>query len=225
MISHLPAASCAFDYATTFAVVKDLVVAAGTIFAIYAGVRGFSQWREIEWAKADFDISRRLLTAVFKTRDWLNNSRRWMTLTNEYPDDYDSSTATLKQKRDAHLHMFNNRFGPVRDCAVELQSLRPEAEALWGHEIVELTGNLLVCVRKLETAMGMYVRMIGTYDPSGQGRAEVQFEHMVFDVPLNITAQNLTGEENAFTKEIRLVVDTIEQYVRDKQRPVKRARP
>lgn len=225
IVISLPVASCAFDYATTFSVVKDVVVVLGTIFAIGSGIRGFSQWREIEWSKADFDLSRRLLTAVFTTRDWLIDARRWAVFEHEYPAEYVKADATTAQKRDAYSHMFSNRFKPVRNSAIALQSLRPEAEALWGPDIAKLTGDLLACCHKLDTSMSIYVRLLGTTDPRSGANGELQFEQVVYDIPKSLDVHNMTLEENDFSKEIRLAVEAIDKYVRAKQKPVKRGRP
>lgn len=189
MSMTLPAISCAIDYKMTWSVIKDVFAIVATLVGITGAAIGFNQWREIEWAKAEFDLSRRLLTAVFKTRDWYINARRWMTMTSEFPEDYDAATATQTQKCEAYLHMFNTRFKPVRDCAVDLQSLRPEAEALWGAEIIERAGNVLKCCHKLEHAMELYVRGLRNFGGNGEP-AENQYESMVYDVPRNITAEN-----------------------------------
>jgi len=225
MVVNLPLASCALDYTVTWNVIKDVGVLFGTGFAIYVGWRGFTQWRFIEWAKTDFDVSRRLLTSVFKTRDWFNNARRPMILMGEFPDGYDLSEPSLDKKRDAYFYAFNNRFQPLRDCCVELQSLRCEAEATWDAEIATLVDELLACCKKLETSMGMYVRMIGEYVPSGGRRPEEQFERAVLDIP-TIDLSTNKEVENKSTAEIRKAVERIESYVRDKQqRNVKTIRP
>jgi hypothetical protein len=224
MSMTLPTVSCAIDYKVTWSVIKDVFAIVATVVGITGAVIGFNQWREIEWAKAEFDLSRRLLTAVFKTRDWHINSRRWMTMTNEFPEGYNAGTATQTQKREAYLHMFNTRFKTVRDCAVELQSLRPEAEARWGVEIVELAGKVLKCCHRLELAMGFYVRGLGKVGGNGEP-AERQYESMVYDIPRNITVETPEGEANEFTGEMMAAVDAIEQYVHVKQKSIRRDRP
>ncbi|GGA29436.1 hypothetical protein GCM10010981_17960 [Dyella nitratireducens] len=198
-------------------VVRDLVIAAGIVLAIYAGARVFSKWRAIEWARTDLDVGRRLLIATFNTRDGFNDARRWEVLESEFPAGYASGTATVAESRNAHLHMFEKRFEPVRKSAVQLRSIRSEAEALWGQEIADLTEALLGCVHELETAMGMYVRLLGTPAPYGHAQPEAQYERVVFDLPANGQSGN-GGEPNPLREKVAAAVVRIENYVREKQK-------
>ncbi|GLQ50520.1 hypothetical protein ACFFJT_00495 [Dyella flava] len=217
IIAKLPAISCAIDWPGTTAVVKDVVIAAGILLAVYAGLRGFSQWRALEWAKTDLDVGRRLLIATFNTRDCFNSARRWVILESEFPPGYVSDTANVTESRNAHLHMFEKRFKPVRESVVQLQSIRTEAEALWGDEITKLTDALLGCVHELEVGMDMYVRLLGTPAPFGHGQPEAQYEHMVFDLPANAQSGS-DGDPNVLKEKAMAAVVRIDNYVREKQK-------
>lgn len=221
--SHLlPTISCVIDWPGTVSVIRDIVVTVGTIAAVLIIWRGFLRWRKTEQGKANSDLGRRLLTAAFKTRDWIKDARRPFILFGERPESYD--TATLRQKRMAELRRYAARFKPVRDCSIELESLRCECEATWEEDIVGLISELMTCCRKLEHAMEMSVRVMGI--PSlGLEQPDEAFAYIVVDNGAQLKADGTRSDENRFTAEVRAVVDKIETFVREKLRKEIAPRP
>lgn len=126
--------TCAIDWQGTMSFIKDLVVSCAAVFAAFVAYKGINEWRAEESGKADFELARRIGKAVFQLRDLLADARRPLIMGYEFPEAYDSSDK--ESQADAYAHLFNSRFLPVRDCVIEIQSLRNEAEALWGKDIV-----------------------------------------------------------------------------------------
>jgi len=178
----------------------------------------------LELGKADLEFSRRLLTNVFRTRDWYANARRPMILAGEFPDGFDTD-GPGKNKHDAYWHMFNNRFKPVQESCVELQSLKCEAEALWGPEVVTCIERLLKCCRSLQSAMEVTLNIYAASGPPDKlEQSARQFEKQLYDFGREITVDGREGAENSFTVAMKFAVDAIEQHVRGKlmQKPTVR---
>jgi hypothetical protein len=220
----MSAISCAIDWPGTLTFIRDILVSVATVVTVVLACRGFSTWRDVELGKADLELARRLLTTVFRTRDWYATARRPMIMSGEFPEGF-LPDATGQKKHDAYWHMFNNRFKPVQENCVELQPLKCEAEALWGPEVVTRIDRLLMCCRKLQTAMEVTLNIYASSgSPERLEQSARQFDKQLYDSGREITLDGTEGTENPHTAEMRLAVDEIEQHVRGKlmQKPTVR---
>lgn len=212
----MPAVSCVIDWPGTMTFVLDLVVALATVVIVILACRAFSTWREVELGKADFELARRLLTVVFRTRDWYAAARRPVVMPGEFPKGFDPN-ATGQEKHDAYMHMFNNRFKPVQESCVELQTLNCEAEALWGPEVVTRIRHVLVCCRKLQTAMEVTLNIYASSgSPERLEQSVRKFDSQLYDYEQEIMSDGAEGDDNPHTVEMKKAVEEVEQFVREK---------
>lgn len=212
----LPEMACAVDWPTTANFFKDVIISVAAIFTTAVAYKGISKWRGEEAGKADFDLSRRIGKSVFRMRDVLKGARNAFTFAYEFPEGYDPGNAD--QQHSAWAHVFNKRWEAVRDCAIEIQSLRNEAEALWGGGIVTKLDALLTQANTLQVAMGAYVRNAQAgrqhfaKNPDFAGRIESQ----VFDSGNLLNDDGTEGGPNPLTVQIEKAVDDAATYLRTK---------
>ena len=212
----LPEIACIVDWTATASFFKDVIVSTAAIFTAFVAYKGISKWRSEEAGKADFELSRRVGKAVFRMRDVLNGARNPFTFAHEFPEGYDSNDPS--QQGAAWAHVFNSRWGPVRDCAIEIQSLRNEAEALWGGAILAPLDRLLHQANTLQVAMGAYAR---NQQAQGQHFANnrdfgQRIESQVFDSGNLLNVDGTDGGPNPLTVAIDAAVNDAATYLRTK---------
>jgi hypothetical protein len=212
----MEAITCVVDWPGTMSFIKDFIVSCAAMFTAWVAYKGISKWRNEESGKVDFDLARRLGKTVYRMRDLLSNARRPFIMNYEFPAGYNSNDK--ERQAEAYSHLFTQRFSPVRDCAIEIQSLRNEVEALWGTEIVIKLDELLTRVRYLQTAMTAFVsdkQDYGSHFKSDKAFGD-SVRARVFDDGNALNLDGTEGEPNAFTTEIGKIVDEIAAYVRSR---------
>lgn len=205
---------CVTDWPGTMSFIKDVVLAGAAIFTATVAYKGIDKWRSEESGKADFDLARRIGKAVFGFRDALANARSPFVFASEFPEDYDPLKREMEG--DAYAHALTNRFAPVRLLGIELQSLRNEAEALWGGEPVEKLNQLLQHARTLHAAMNAFVsnkRALGAHFAHNPKFGD-SIQAKVFDEGARIDEQgNVVDDKNKFTSDIEQAVDEVATYL------------
>lgn len=214
----LPEIACVMDWSATANFFKDAIVSGAAVFTAYVAYKGISKWRNEEAGKADFELSRRIGKSIFRLRDVIANARRNLVTRGEYPEDYQDGNASDDEKGEAWAHLFDARWIPVRDCALEIQSLRNEAEALWGREIVGYLDKVLGHAHTLRGAMGAYVgnEQSGGEDFKMDSDFGKRIRTQVFDTGYTRTTPGDKPEPNLLTSAIETDVDAASAYLRTK---------
>jgi hypothetical protein len=210
--------ACVIDWPGTASFIRDVIVSAATIITATVAIKGINKWRSEESGKADFDLSRRIGKAVFRLRDVMRNARNSAMFGYEFPDGYDSLRATPEQKASAMAHAFSNRWKPISECAVEILSLRNEAEALWGNTIIARLDKLLTLANRWQTATSAHIR---NAEADGQHFAKNpdfgrKINAQVFDTGNELNDDGSEGASNAFTTELNEAIADAAAYLRTK---------
>lgn len=214
----LPELACVLDWPGTASFFKDIIISGAAVFTAFVAYKGISKWRSEESGKADFELSRRIGKAIFRMRDVMRNARAPFVVASEFPEGYNALNATTAQKASAWAHVFNERWIPVRDCAVEIQTLRNEAEALWGNAVIPMLDKLLGLTNTLRVAMGAYIQnehAAGDHfgkNPDFGKKIDAQ----LFDAGNEINADGNEGAPNAFTSDLDRAVFDAATYLRTK---------
>ncbi|HCG7231294.1 TPA: hypothetical protein NJ351_004468 [Vibrio parahaemolyticus] len=135
------------------ALIKDIVLGLCALGTFSLAIYGLKSWARELKGKADFEVSRQLIRAVYKFRDEMEYSRSPMTLAHEFPSDYDPMNKTSEYQAKSWSYVFTNRWKPVIDAVQELEAQGLEAEALWGNEVKQLIQNLRKNARLLRVGM------------------------------------------------------------------------
>ena len=210
--------ACVIDWPGTASFVRDVIVSIATVVTATVAVKGINKWRAEESGKADFELSRRVGRAAFRLRDVLANARRNIVTAGEFPEGYKAGNADEEEKASAWAHIFEARWTLVRDCAIEIQSLRNEAEALWGREIVGHLGKLLAHVQALRGSMEAYIanERSGGEDFKMDTEFGQRMRAQVFDSGSWRTSPGGKPEPNQLTSAIEADVDATAAYLRTK---------
>ena len=188
--------------------IKDIVLALCAIGTLSLAVYGLKSWARELTGKADFEVSRQLIRAVYKFRDEMEYSRSPMTLAHEFPSDYDPTNKESEYQAKSWSYVFSNRWKPVVEAVQELEAQGLEAEALWGTEIKQLVQNLRKNARLLRVGMQAVVD-------------NEMHEHENFTCNPDLATQmrnrvwkSALGDSDEITDSISFAVEELENYLR-----------
>ncbi|GAB3736190.1 hypothetical protein GCM10028862_20620 [Luteimonas pelagia] len=143
------------DSSQIITAIKDIVLAVAAAATAFVAVRGINKWHTELTGKAAFDAARALTRATYRLRDEIASCRSPLVTGNEFPDGFNESrTPDAQEKAKAWAHVYQNRWEPVKDAALEFDTQALEAEALWGANIRNKTDVLRKMVTELFVAIG-----------------------------------------------------------------------
>jgi hypothetical protein len=176
---------CTVDWPKAVGVVKDLVLAGAAIVTARAALMGITKWRSEEKGKADFDLARRSLQAVFRFEAAFQRARSPFTSGSEFPQGYDPMAATPREKAGAWAHVFQARIDKAFVALMELDALKPEMGALWGDGDL-IDERLYGSYSTLRSAMDLFLQNERQGGALFNRRPELEIEvnAQVFDTPI-----------------------------------------
>lgn len=126
------------------------VSAIGTIIIATVAYKGYNRWQSEIKGRANFDLARSLLGAVYHLRDEIAQCRNPFRAAHEYPDDFDPLKDNVGVKKDkAERFIYFNRFKSVQDSWDKFNSYASEAEVLWSDDLKKNVMVLNKCVIEL----------------------------------------------------------------------------
>ncbi|NDJ81450.1 hypothetical protein GXP65_10470 [Vibrio campbellii] len=188
--------------------VKDVVLGLSALGTFFVAMYGVKSWARELKGKADFEVSRQLIRAVYKFRDEMEYSRSPMTLPNEFPENYDPMNRSSEYKAESWSYVFSNRWKPVVEAVQELEAQGLEAEALWGNEVKGLVQELRKNARLLRVGMQAVVdnEMEDNENFSSDPELGKQMRSRVF--------KPIRDEQDEITDAVKLSVEKLENYLR-----------
>ena len=133
------------------------VSAIGTIVVAYVAVKGFNRWQSEIKGRANFDLARSLLGAVYHLRDEIAHCRSPHRAAHEYPKDFDPLNGNCAKENEAERFIYSNRLKSVYEAWDKFNSFASEAEVLWADELKENVVVLKKCVIKLSVYIQTWV--------------------------------------------------------------------
>jgi hypothetical protein len=100
---------------------KDIITGLAAIAAAYVAFVGLQTWKRQLTANAEYQLARRVLVAVYKVSDAINNCRI-------FASEMDSEVVDVTQK----IH--DSKFDKLDEEQASLDVELLEAEAVWGSE-------------------------------------------------------------------------------------------
>jgi hypothetical protein len=149
---------CTVDWPKAIGVIRDLIVASAAIFTASVAYLGISKWKSEEQGKADFDLSRRALQAIFRFQSEFQRARSAFTGPSEFPEGYDPNDHAPATQARAWSHVFQTRINKAYAALTDLDALRPEMDALWGEGSHIDLDRFYSCYSTLMSSMQLYVR-------------------------------------------------------------------
>jgi hypothetical protein len=195
---------CSFDWGKVISAGKDLVLAGAAIVTARAAVQGISKWRAEEQGKADFELAKRSLGAIFRFQTSFQRARSAFTSVSEFPDGYNAQDAGAATKGAAWAHVFEARIAKVFAILTELDGITQEMDALWGNGARSQVDRLFGCYSTLRASMQLYVQneyQSGRIFERNPGQRELVESH-VFDMPKLVEGTTDKFQPNELTERL-----------------------
>lgn len=143
-----------------FSIVKDIFLSGAAAITAYAAYKGIEKWRSEIEGKADFEVARSFIRSVYKLRNSIETCRSPFVSAGEFPEGYRGGLGghSDKEKGDAWLYVYNNRWEPVFEAIQEFDGATIEAEALWGGKVKERAQLLRQLAARLRVSIDTYLR-------------------------------------------------------------------
>ena len=193
-------------YLITKYVLTVLFTLAGLIIA---GL-GLATWKKQIKGSKEFEASHNLHFAILKLREaikhvrnpaiWPSESQRAVKFIKEKnPEKSDEEL-----KKNEHAYVYEMRWQKITDAYTEAESYLLEAEALWGHEIMDLTKPLNKKVRELNINLNQNFA-----SPEMRTKDLMAIHDVIYD-------KSSETEQDAFSTEVSKSIDAIAGYLRGK---------
>ena len=194
------------EYITAF---KDIFLSLAAITTSIVAVVGLKNWSRELRGKADFEVARALIRAVYKLRDEIRYARSPWTFPSEFPEGYSliPSNKTDQNEAEAWSYVFTNRWKNVAEAVQEFEVQVLEAEALWGSEIKTKANALRNCATSLRVAMEAMVD-----DKASGGENFKSDKNFAKSIKAEVWA--MKEDENELSRKICDAVSAIEAEVR-----------
>ena len=194
--------------------VKDIITALSALTVAVIATLGLQTWKKELKGRTEYELARRLLRAVYKTRDAIRLVRNPFMSAGEISQSLQQANIEVDQHDErfgaiTQGSVYQTRWKKVQDAFTELQLDTFEAEVIWGQEASEKMRPLRKNVSTLFANIQIYLKHIeepSRYTLDTETRQEM--ETVIYDPGLEDPSRN------SFTVEITQSVRQIEQYLR-----------
>lgn len=195
---------------------KEIVITLTAITGAIVAIWGLRTWKAQIKGKTEYDLARRLLKAIYEVRESIRIIRAPFISSGEIEkamQDAGYSEQEIKQKNHSYESdqaVYQSRYKYLADSLSELRVELLEGEVHFGKEIHERMKPLNECVGKLRVNIN---RLIRSKKRENQGSYKLTSEESKEkDEVLYERSQN--PDEDAFTKEVHLAVEELEEYIK-----------
>lgn len=132
-------------------IIKDIVVAISTASMAILAYRGITTWRKELKGKAEYQLAKNVLKAVYKVRDAFKIVRHPFIYSYEYPEKMTDHSGHLKSEYnyEGTLNVYEKRFEKLDEAFRDLEEKHFDAQVEWGAQfqeiIVPLGGAKRIC--------------------------------------------------------------------------------
>lgn len=205
------------DTDLTIRIIKDVVLSFAAITGAYIAIKGLGAWRAQLKGKSEYDLSRRILIALFTYRDAIDGVRHPMMFSAEMPYPDEAKAKAMSDKEIRHhgkAKAYHLRLGKVKNARMSLYADLLEAEAIWDGELNALFGKLYELEQELVSRVRTHL-VVG--DPHGdtkhQKKAALHDEQT-----RDVLFGHLHDEDDEYRTDFSVGVEAIEAYLKPKLR-------
>ena len=188
---------------------KDVLTALFTLAGLIIAGLGLATWKKQIKGSKEFETSHNLHFAMLKLREaikhvrnpaiWPSESQRAV----KFIKDKNPEKSDEELKKNEHSYVYEMRWQKITDAYTEAESHLLAAEALWGHEIVDLTKPLNKKVRELN------INLNQNFAPEMRTKDLMAIHDVIYD-------KSSETEQDAFSTEVSKSIDAIADYLREK---------
>lgn len=193
-----------------YLITKDIFTALFTLAGLIIAGMGLATWKKQIKGSKEFEVAHNLHFAMLKLREaikhvrnpaiWPSESQRAVKFIKERnPEKSDEDL-----KKNEHAYVYEMRWQKITDAYTEAESHLLTAEALWGHEIVDLTKPLNKKVRELNINLNQNFSA-----PEMRTKGMMAIHDVIYD-------KSSETEQDNFSTEVSQYIDAIADYLRKK---------
>jgi uncharacterized membrane protein YccC len=192
--------------------IKDIVTIAATIVAAGVAVRGYQTWKkQLHW-KTQYELAQRLAKATYKARDALASVR------NPFIDEREQQQAMKEaniegsptESKETFIRsqraIYQKRWQKVVDVFAEIDTIRLEAEAIWGQAAKENLIPLTECASTLLNTIRIQLGRMEHPEILASDQTHRRERQIIYVGP--------DEKDNFFSDEITQAVRRIENFLR-----------
>ena len=187
---------------------------------LYIAWMGLNTWKEqIKWQN-DFDLSRRILLAIYQFRDAVAAARSPFMWADEMRQDDGTPLTGRETANERHAgtdRAHRRRWEPISKHNSEVYALLLEAEAVWGREPKELW----LAVQKLQNELLAETEMLVEANSPDNIRSDNFYPTKEDRVKSRqiVYSNKIGDQENEFTERLQSAFEKVEDFVRAKMGP------
>lgn len=193
-----------------YLIVKDVLTALFTLAGLIIAGLGLATWKKQIKGSKEFDAAHNLHFAMLKLREAIKHVRNPAI----WPSESQRAVKFIKErnpekseedlKKNEHAYVYEMRWQKITDAYTEAESHLLAAEALWGHEIMDLTKPLNKKVRELNINLNQNFS-----EPEMRTKDLMAIHDVIYD-------KSSETEQDAFSAEVSKYIDAIADYLRKK---------
>ena len=192
-----------------YLITKDIRTPLFTFSGLVIAGFGLATWKKQIKGSKEFEAVHNLHFAMLKLREaikhvrnpaiWPSESQRAVKFIKERsPEKSDEEL-----KKNEHAFVYEMRWQKITDAYTEAESHLLTAEALWGHEIMDLTKPLNKKVRELN------INLNQNFAPEMRTKDLMAIHDVIYD-------KSSETEQDAFSTEVSKSIDAVADYLRGK---------
>lgn len=196
-------------------ILANFATAGAAIAAAIVAVLGLRAWRVQLHGKAEYQLARRLLRAVYRVRDKIQAVRAPVMLGGEIAAAIEHAGRDPKEVSEEEKGVlgYELRWQAVTEAWSDLDVERLEAEVLWGEDIVNRLRKLRECTGLLYGALFQHAQT-KTGQPWEKRKSEESLRR-IDEILFHISDD---PEVDPFTGKLHVAVTEIESFIRPKMR-------
>lgn len=193
-----------------YLITKDVLTAVFTLAGLIIAGLGLATWKKQIKGSKEFEAAHNLHFAMLKLREAIKHVRNPAI----WPSENQRAVKYIKErnpekteedlKKNEHAYVYEMRWQKITDAYTEAESFLLTAEALWGHDIVDLTKPLNKKVRELN------INLNQNFGPDEMRTKDLMAIHDV------IYDKSSETEQDAFSAEVSKSIDAIADYLKEK---------
>lgn len=193
-----------------YLITKDVLTVLFTLAGLIIAGLGLATWKKQIKGSKEFEAAHNLHFAMLKLREAIKHVRNPAI----WPSESQRAAKFIKEKnpeksdeelkKNEHAYVYEMRWQKITDAYTEAESYLLEAEALWGHEIMDLTKPLNKKVRELNINLNQNFA-----SPEMRTKDLMTIHDVIYD-------KSSETEQDAFSTEVSKSIDAIADYLRGK---------
>lgn len=198
-----------------FTIIKDLIVAGAAITAAIVAVKGLDTWRRQLKGHSEYELSRRILVALFKYRDAVNGVRHPAIWNYEMPKPSEEEIKSMDSDQIRYYgtsKAYQARWEKVQEQRTSLYADLLEAEAFWGNELNTHFNEIFSLQHELFTKIRHHLELINPEVPEHAKDAIRRIDEKKRDIMYD----DLAEKPDKFKSDLIAAIKKVEVYLKPK---------